>query len=140
MATLDKLVGKKIEQIAVNDDQSVLVFKTDSGDVAYQGYGDCCSETWFADITGIQSLIGGQVVSTEDVYLDDVAQDSRCRQDSDSFYGIKIITDKGMADIIYRNSSNGYYGGNAEIMTKVPDYAAFEKITQDWQAGEKKYD
>jgi hypothetical protein len=29
-----------------------------------------------------------------------------------AFYGLKITTDKGDIIIDYRNSSNGYYGGN----------------------------
>lgn len=141
MATLDKLIGKKISGIAVNDDQSILVFNTDAGDVAYEGYGDCCSETWFADIVGIQSLIGATVASVEDIELDpSPAQDSRCRQEEDAFYGMKLVTDKGHADIIYRNSSNGYYGGSADLMSKIPDSSSFVKITDDWQAGQKKDD
>jgi hypothetical protein len=139
MATLDKLIGKKIHSIFVNDDQSILVFKTDVGDVAYEGYGDCCSETWFADIVGVHALLGTTVSSVEDVELDPSPdQDSRCRQEEDSFYGMKLITDKGHTDIIYRNSSNGYYGGSADLMSKVPDTSAFENITDDWQAGQKK--
>lgn len=33
------------------------------------------------------------------------------RQDSDAVYGVGILTSKGAGEIVYRNSSHGYYGG-----------------------------
>jgi hypothetical protein len=34
------------------------------------------------------------------------------------FYGVQLVTDKGYFKLEYRNSSNGYYGGNLEYNTK----------------------
>lgn len=133
--TLKDLIGKKIESLFVNDDQSILVFKTDKGDYGYKTRGDCCSETWFADITGVKSLLGFTVISTEDIGIS-LPQDSRCRQEEDEFYGLKLITSEGITDIIYRNSSNGHYGGSCDQMTRLPDISTFEKITSDWQANQ----
>jgi hypothetical protein len=129
---MKELIGKKVNALLVNSDQSILVFDTDGGDVVYRTDGDCCSETWFADITGVQALVGGTVADAEEVEMAAV-EDGRTRQEYDQFYGVKIKTDKGYADIVYRNSSNGYYGGSIDhvSMDRPDDMTA---ITDDWSA------
>ena len=52
----------------------------------------------------------------------------------DSFYGVKIVTDKGRAEIVYRNSSNGYYGGAADYVDNFTRPIDLTEITEDWQA------
>ena len=131
---MNELVGKKIICLRINEDQSVLAFETDMGVVAYYAYGDCCSESWFADIAGVSALIGGIVNSVEEVGMNEYnINDGRCRQEEDSAYGYKITTDKGYADIVFRNSSNGYYGGYLELLTtELPN--GMTEIADDWQA------
>ena len=61
--------------------------------------------------------------------------DGRSRQKIDEAYGYKITTDKGHADIIFRNSSNGHYGGwlkNANILKEIPN--DLKEIRSDWSA------
>ena len=129
---MKELIGKIISGIRVNEDQSVLVFgHPDGTNTIYVTYGDCCSETWFADITGVGALIGGKVLMVEDIAMKSV-DDGRTRQEIDEFYGVKIITNKGYADIVYRNSSNGYYGGVIFLYEKLPDNLT--AITEDWSA------
>lgn len=131
---MKKLVGKTITSIAVNSDQSILSFGTDQGQVNFEVYGDCCSTSWFADITGVHSLIGAKVAKAEEVSLDGYnVNDGRCRQDEDQAYGYKITTDKGYADVVFRNSSNGYYGGElCDGPSVAPD--GMTPITDDWRA------
>lgn len=134
---MKELVGKTILGISVNPIQSILAIETDQGNENYETYGGCCSETWFADITGVNALLGGTVISVEDMELPD-NPDDRCRQEHDQFYGVKIITNKGYADIVYRNSSNGYYGGEIYgYKGEIPD--DMTAITDDWSAGEAIY-
>jgi hypothetical protein len=130
---MKELIGKTITALRVNEDQSFLVFDhPDGGSTIYQTYGDCCSETWFADITGVTALIGGTVVEVAEVEMNEV-DDGRTRQESDAFYGVKLRTEKGVADIVYRNSSNGYYGGSIYLYLDVmPD--DLTSITDDWGA------
>lgn len=130
---MKELIGKKINKILVNSDQSVLIFDTDQGDVAYETYADCCSETWFADITGVAALLGGTVATVEEVDIE-VVEDGRTRQEEDCFYGVKIVTDKGHAAIVYRNSSNGYYGGSADYTANFTRPADLTEISEDWSA------
>jgi hypothetical protein len=127
----DVLIGKTVNHLLVSADESQLVFETDGGDVILDTEGDCCSETWFADVLGFDALIGSPVESVYEPELSDT-DDGRTRQESDRFYGYKITTAKGVCDIIYRNSSNGYYGGESYVgSTRLPD---LREITADWRA------
>lgn len=136
-ATMDSLIGRTIKSIAVNEDQSIMAFVTDGGVIAFRTEGDCCSEAWFADIVGVDALIGATVVSTEDIEIGVLVDDGRSRQAEDIAYGIKLATDKGIADIAYRCSHNGcYYGGWAVYTDKIKDTTGYEIITDDWQANE----
>lgn len=130
---MNELIGKTLTGLRVNEDQSLLAFDHPDGtSTAYETYGDCCSETWFADITGVAALLGGKVLEVESVELPTL-EDERTRQEYDQFYGVKLRTDNGMADIVYRNSSNGYYGGDISLHNgALPD--GMVAITDDWRA------
>lgn len=133
MATMDKLIGRRIEGLQVSEGEENLIFLTDQGGVAYTTYGDCCSETWFADIVGVSGLLGEIVAKVEDIDMPAV-EDGRTRQESDQFYGVRLTTAKGTADIVYRNSSNGYYGGSIEERAALPEGLTLRPITADWRA------
>lgn len=131
---MEQLIGKKITELRINEDQSVLAFYTDQGVIAYETRGDCCSETWFADITGVDALLGGTVQTADEVSMDGYnVEDGRTRQDFDEAYGVKLTTDKGYSDIVFRNSSNGCYGGSIGLLRReMPD--GMTAITDDWHA------
>jgi hypothetical protein len=129
-----ELLNKTISALYVSDDQQILSFQhPDGSSTSYMTYGDCCSETWFADITGVDALLGAQVLEFQQVDIES-AQDGRSRQDSDQIYGTKLRTSKGFADIVFRNSSNGYYGGCIELYELGPDHNDMLPVTADWQA------
>ncbi len=133
---MKELIGKKISGISVSSDQHILVFyHPDETLTAYDTYGDCCSETWFADIVGVSALLNGTVVCADEVPIEEVyeASDDRSRQWSDRVYGVKLKTDLGYADIAYRCSSNGYYGGMIGIYQKEIN-ETLTPITDDWSA------
>lgn len=128
-----QLLGRTIHGMGVSPGEQELVFMTDQGDLTYSTDGDCCSTTWFADITGVDALLGGTVVAIEDIDMESV-DDGRTRQEVDQFYGINLRTDKGHAQIVYRNISNGYYGGSCYDSSNRPE--TLVAITKDWQAGD----
>lgn len=131
---MKELIGKKITGLRINEDQSVLVFDTDQGAVGYVTYGDCCSETWFADITGVSALLGGTVQTADEIGMEGYSvDDGRTRQEYDEAYGYKLTTDKGYADIVFRNSSNGYYGGSIDPLRGEPP-EGMTAIEDDWHA------
>lgn len=129
---MQEIVGRKINGILVNEDQSVLVFDTDAGDIIYKTAEDSVSETWFADLTGVSSLLGATVREAVSVDLEAI-DDGRTRQEEDLFYGVKITTDKGYASLVYRNSSNGCYDGNVHLSQR-PRPEFLTTIEDDWSA------
>jgi len=131
---MKELIGKKITGLRINEDQSVLVFDTDQGVIAYSTWSDCCSETWFADITGVSALIGGTVRTANKMRMEDYnIDDGRTRQDRDKAYGYLLTTDKGYTDIVFRNSSNGYYSGKIEPLDRAMP-KNLKAIDDDWHA------
>ena len=133
---MKELEGKIIKQIFIDkDEQHYILFKTDAGNIVYHADADCCSESWFYHILGFDNLINHKVVSVEEIDTGDAPEDGRCRQEYDDLYCIKIKTEKGHADIEFRNSSNGYYGGWLELHStdgKLPEGVKFKKITDDY--------
>lgn len=132
---MKELIGKTIIRIEVSPGEEYIKFTHPDGSyTAYQAYGDCCSETWFADIVGVEALLRANVLEIREVDLQSYdCKDDRTRQEYDEFYGVKIKTSKGYSDIIYRNSSNGYYGGSISLYTgKFPNNML--EITSDWSA------
>lgn len=125
-----ELKGRKIEKILISPDQDYLVFETDKGRQAYYADGDCCSVSWFSGITGVDALLGHTVTGTENVDLGEVQESPHeCLQ----LYGIKLTTDAGRADVEFRNSSNGYYGGACDPATLDGlDLSKYSSITDDF--------
>lgn len=113
---LADLVGKKILAVQMNPTKDYVRFITTMGNLDYNCYGDCCSESWVNHVNDIANLIGGAVTQVEefDFYSMLGAEPEPTRQDSDDVLFHRIHTDKGVCVIEFRNSSNGYYGGSFE--------------------------
>ena len=120
---MKRLVGKTIEKILIDklNGENFIQFITNDGNFLYEAQGDCCSESWFADIIGVRNAIGSRVTQVEDVKEScSTEEDSanRSRQEYDLIYSIKIHHTNGILDVIFRNSSNGYYGGGYAFVGK----------------------
>lgn len=127
-----ELVGKTVNAVYLSDDQIYMAFETDEGRIEYVADGDCCSRSWFNDVIGLKSLVGFRVLEVEEANLpfpdgEDVYGD--CLQ----IYGIKLKTTGGYTDIVFRNESNGYYGGQV-IKAWRPVSANFELLEGDYSA------
>ena len=143
---MQELIGNIVKKVLIGEGEHVLAFITDNGEYIYETGADCCSETWFADIFGTNTLVGNKVLSVEEIsinVLDEYnSDDGRCRQYYDKVYGYKIATTKGYCDVIFRNSSNRYYeyyGGWIEKLYRPTNYLTthghnFTEITEDWSA------
>ena len=53
---MKELVGKTIQSVLVNADETRMRFVCDDGPVTFEVDGDCCSSSWFADVVGYQAL------------------------------------------------------------------------------------
>lgn len=105
------LEGKTILDIKIADDKEAIKFITNEGDVIARCDADCCSYTWVEEIELPAGGFPAQVLKAEDLDLNK-PDESNDEHECLAFYGFKISTDKGDIIIDYRNSSNGYYGGN----------------------------
>ncbi len=144
---MNELVGKTIRSVQVNADQSMLRFVCDDGPVTFEVTGDCCSYSWFADVVGYQALAGHTVREVESVPLEEgkpapdgvpssaaLTAEGRTHQDYDAVYGYVVTTDAGRCTVAFRNSSNGYYGGELGATASEPAGTVWTPITDDWSA------
>ena len=123
---IDKLVGKKVKRIFMNEEY--LKFETDKGNIVFSVSGDCCSQSCFYDFIGVKKLLtGNEIVSAKEISLNanDITivngddKDKKSYQESIQVYGFEIVTkDPMLGDVTsvfsFRNYSNGYYGGFME--------------------------
>lgn len=141
---MEKLVGAKVSEIKVGPGEHDLRLITDKGILCMDTDGDCCSESWWADIIGVNQLLGYQysisnvpeVTAFEEIEMPSPI-DARSRQEEDQAYGYKIRTTQGECTLIFRNSSNGYYGGSCGITWAPEDYEVpedFKSVSEDWSA------
>jgi hypothetical protein len=137
----DSLCGKTINSLYIEkkDNTNLIfaasdVFQSDERYFTFAVVGGCCSESWFADFFGLNSLLhcivkAVVVIDLDEVYTCDVERE---RQYHDKVYGYKFITDKGTAVLSFRNSSNGYYGGDCYycgFCSEKPDKNHFELLS-----------
>lgn len=132
---MKELFNKIVQEVWIDsENQEYILFKCGRlEEVCYHGYGDCCSETYFSEINRLDNLIGHEVIGLEviDQFPEDLPE-RESRQESDEIYGYRLKTKKGYAVIIYRNSSNGYYGGSAELVEKIPKEVRMVKIDKSY--------
>lgn len=139
---LDKLIGRVITKIELEDtNQHTLIISTNEGQLSYAVEGDCCSESWFSDIVGIKNLVGAKISRIEEI-TDELkwynTDDGRNRQECDSVYGYRIFGYRHdgyeilLGEIIFRNSSNGYYGGSLYEESEIPKDLKLVEIKEDY--------
>lgn len=105
------LIGKNIVEVKIADDKEALLFVTDAGErLIVKVDADCCSHTWIESVEMPALGLPFRVVDCVDLDMNREAEE--IDYDYIQYYGAKIITTKGELIIDYRNSSNGYYGGN----------------------------
>lgn len=107
----NSLINKTIVEVKIADDKEAMLFITDKGDrLIVRVDADCCSHTWIESVEMPALGLPFVILSCEDLAID--KESEWVDYDYVQFYGAKIVTTKGELVIDYRNSSNGYYGGN----------------------------
>jgi hypothetical protein len=113
------LIDKTVTEVKIAEDKKAILFITTEGEFIAKADGDCCSSTWIEGIILPAMGFPAKVISVEDLRMPTDSGDSDGGEIK--FYGCKITTDKGEIDIDYRNSSNGYYGGNLVFPSDDPE-------------------
>ena len=122
---LDDKIIKKIK-ISKDKEHILFVFDDEKTLQAY-AYAECCSSTWIEHIEHATEY-PAKVLKVEVLEM----PESHFYNDNElndyiQYYGLCIKTDKGDIVIEYRNSSNGYYGGELAFegnycFVSAPDY------------------
>lgn len=138
MSEQNPLIGKTITAIYLASDKKAIRFDLKEGDpIRARADGDCCSSTWIESLDTPDAILGDPVVSVEDLELP--GRDEK-KENADgeyiAYYGCKVTTTRGICVIDFRNSSNGYYGGNLSWPTDSYFYGGVygQNIsTEEWQ-------
>lgn len=115
---LKDLIGRKIVDIQINDEKDALKFVFESGlPIWLSAVGDCCSSSWFENLSGVEALIGHTINEVLDREMPPDQDNTGGPEYGECirFYGWTFVTGYGRADLEMRNSSNGYYGGSIEV-------------------------
>lgn len=107
------IIGKVIRKLEINEDKTAVRFTFDDGVAYLVVSGDCCSESWIEHFSGVDNLLRHTIKEIVEKELGSVMP---TRQESDALYSVEFKTDGySFSGIEFRNSSNGYYGGMAEL-------------------------
>lgn len=132
-SAIDTIIGLTIKDFWIDQsDNSQFGFEfVGAPDKRFYLEGDCCSTSWFSDMRGLVALRGHTVLSVEH-YRGDDPEDGRGNQDSDEVYQYLVHTTGGTAELTWRNSSNGYYGGwLCEVEQAIIDRDKMHKLEKD---------
>lgn len=102
------MYGKTINKVMIADDRKAMLFVCEDGEHVAKADGDCCSDSWIEGVEMPALGFPAKVVKVEDL---DLGEEENEEHECLAKYGCKITTDKGELVVDYRNSSNGYYGG-----------------------------
>lgn len=136
---MDDIVGLTVHALLLSPDNDILYFVTEVGTLAYQVDGDCCSSSWYNDILGVENLLHREVTGVLECPLDAIGPAGEAPEETaDSLvqlYGVRLSTELGYTDIVFRNHSNGYYGGSMTPMRLLDEPpGGLRELWQDWSA------
>jgi hypothetical protein len=146
MSDLNRLVGKRINGIFLNEDNTQVVFRTIEDEcIGFYVHGDCCNTVYINHFQGVDvigegntfDLLRGALVTEveekEWVAIDDSEQDEDSWVDDcveDGFFTIR--TNRGYIDFEVRNEHNGYYSGHLSDWDDVVDLTKLQPLTKDF--------
>ena len=104
-------VGKEVNKALINNEHDKMYWRVDGKWFVITAVGECCSHSWFEHCDNANAFDGAQLFEFEDVSLDTIKTDYEVIRVN----MLKFKTSKGYCTIEFRNESNGYYSGWAEI-------------------------
>jgi hypothetical protein len=125
-----ELIGHVISKVELSDDRQYLrVWLENEQAVIYQAEGDCCSHSWFDQVT-VRTYCKDPV---EAIKVREEHEGIPTYQDVDRIYGFECTARASYSvplAVELRNSSNGYYGGSVELVaaSRLPLDVVFTKV------------
>lgn len=146
--TFAPFIGRTVSKLELSDDRVYLRFTMADGQpIVYRADGDCCSFSWVYEVCGVKSLLGYEVRTAKDAEFDPPAgavnEEGNPPEDEYEVladYSAGMTTDRGYFDVYFRNTSNGYYGGELVPVgryTREDDHpdddTIWRELKDDWQ-------
>lgn len=113
----NRMVGARVSSVVELGELGIDLV-TDKGSVNIRCEGDCCSVSWFEHLGDASLLVDHVITAVTETDMKDITE-QHSRQHPGEYaecvrqYALLIVTTKGVYEMEMRNSSNGYYGGNA---------------------------
>lgn len=118
------LVGLTVRKVLFDfEEKEWMILETNKGSVALLTEGDCCSHSWIYALTGVDNLVGQEILAVTNNYEVNAFDDDH---DYIRVYTVDIKTRRGVFTIEFRNSSNGYYGGSIEVTNLLVDPTVYQ--------------
>ena len=125
--TIPTMIGKVLSSVTLSTDKEVITFTYQDGTKTRLGVeGDCCSESWIEHLEMPNDLNGATILEHRSADEVDATDDDSLNPKNESYHGrvhdcLKVysdtfVTNRGDITLEYRNSSNGYYGGNLYVI------------------------
>lgn len=136
---MKNLIGKHIKSIWIDAPKCErMVFECTEGRYAFEAYGDCCSTSWFHEVIGWDKDVWNarypvEVLAVTEITMGEIP--SYGNHEVLEKYRITLETTYGGIDIIYRNDSNGYYGGDC-VGSDETSLEGLTQITGDFDSGQ----
>lgn len=144
MNQFDKIINKTITGVWV-DENNLTIETDDSTKHNFTVYGDCCSQSYFHALYGVDKVLGKKIVKAEEIELPAGEIKSRY-QECVSVYGYRLSAEPSMTEIKegievetsnsmiieFRNDSNGYYGGTLDNPEPV-DSPKGKLVSNNWE-------
>lgn len=137
-SVLKDLVGRTIITLELgsyydDDPGSYLRFTDKDGyQFIYHADGNSCSSSYINDILNVKDFLNNPILNILDRDLEDrnkILGD----YDHHTFYGVTIQTLWTPLEIVYRNESNGYYGGHLTKVDEVKSGIRWVVVTDDME-------
>lgn len=129
---MNMLEGQRIKQINISEDS--LFITTNKGTHKFRIEGDCCSHSYFHEFLNVNQMLTWVAKSVEEIDMPEVPIEEYGEyEESILAYGYKFHTEGGYGIVVFRNSSNGYYGGYMEYDGLVdPSTIEGKELKEDW--------
>lgn len=125
-----ELYGQIVDKIELGNEGYYIRFTTRRKTYTYSAEGDCCSVSYINDLINVQALLRQEVKGVIEKDLPGV--DSEDEYNCIRAYGFTLVTKAGYFDLVFRNESNGYYGGWLELCQSEPTGGNWTNITEDY--------
>lgn len=113
------LIGKKIKLAEINEEKDLVVLTTQEDKKIYLTWeGDCCASCYIQHVSGVDNLIGAEILSAENAEWKDISSGEE--YEVTESMGTNIKTTKGYVTFESRVEHNGYYGGYIYVSDDEP--------------------